>query len=202
MHINSHFAVGVIFASFLNNNFNFNLFDFSMIVFFSFICDFDVFFSKYAKDHNHRLLITHSIIPSVILVVIGYIIRWPALIISGFSYFIHIIIDTIDWGTNFFFFQKKQVGFKFLISKEEFENLPEYLLNYKNPESFFDEKYYKNRICIVIEVVLFILMLIFIFWFALPYSFLVPFYFLGLYFHLRRHYTLKRIENNKKKATL
>ena len=113
MHINSHFAVGVIFASILNYFFKFTLLEFSLIVLFSFFCDFDVLFIKFAKDHNHRLLITHSIIPSIILIIIGYILMWPVLIICGFSYSIHIIIDTIDWGTNFFYFQKKQIGFKF-----------------------------------------------------------------------------------------
>ncbi|MFX1388859.1 MAG: hypothetical protein ACFE9Z_02205 [Promethearchaeota archaeon] len=197
MHINSHFAVGIIFASILNFFFKFNLFDFSLIVLFSFICDFDVFFSKYAKDHNHRLLITHSIIPSVILIISGYVIGWPALIISGFNYFLHITIDTIDWGTNFFYFQKKQIGFKLLITKEEFENMPLYLAKYKIPASFFDEKYYKNKICLTIEILLFVMMIIFLFWFALPYSFLVFIYFIGLYFHLHRHYVLKRIENTE-----
>ncbi|TKJ24263.1 MAG: hypothetical protein CEE43_00845 [Promethearchaeota archaeon Loki_b32] len=201
MHINSHFAVGVIIASILNYFFKFTLLEFSLIVLFSFFCDFDVLFIKFAKDHNHRLLITHSIIPSIIVIIIGYILMWPVLIICGFSYSIHIIIDTIDWGTNFFYFQKKQIGFKFLISKDEFENLPKYLAEYKVPEYFFDEKYYNNKISIAIETLLFILMLISIWIFALNYVFLILLYFLGLYFHLHRHFTLKRIENNNKKSS-
>lgn len=198
MHINSHFAVGVILASILNYFFMFNFLDFTLIVLFSFLCDFDVFFSKYAKDHNHRLLITHSIIPSIIIIIIGYFMNWSALIIGGFSYSIHIIIDTIDWGTNFFYVQKKQVGLKLLISKKEFENLSVILANYKVPASFFDEKYYNNRICLGIEIILFIMMILFIFLFAIFYSFIIPIYFIGLYFHLHRHFTLKRIENSKK----
>jgi len=200
MHINSHFAVGVIIASILNYFFKFTLLEFSLIVLFSFFCDFDVLFIKFAKDHNHRLLITHSIIPSIIVIIIGYILMWPVLIICGFSYSIHIIIDTIDWGTNFFYFQKKQVGLKFLISKDEFENLPKYLSEYKVPASFFDERYYNNKICIAIETLLFILMLISIWIFAFNYVFLILLYFLGLCFHLHRHFTLKRIENINKKS--
>ena len=200
MHINSHFAVGVIIASILNYFFKFTLLEFSMIVLFSFFCDFDVLFIKFAKDHNHRLLITHSIIPSIIVIIIGYILMWPVLIICGFSYSIHIIIDTIDWGTNFFYFQKKQIGFKFLISKDEFENLPKYLAKYKVPEYFFSKKYYNNKICLAIETLLFILMLISIWIFAFNYVFLILLYFFGLSFHLHRHFTLKRIENNNKKS--
>ncbi|MFX0038021.1 MAG: hypothetical protein ACFFCY_09480 [Promethearchaeota archaeon] len=198
MHINFHFAVGLIFASILNIIFNFNVLEFILIVLFSFICDFDVFFNKYAKDHNHRLLITHSIIPSIVIIIIGYIFLLPPLILGGFSYSIHIFIDTLDWGTNFFYFQKKQVGFKFLISKEEIENLPQYLAEYKLPASFFDEKYYSNKICLGMEVTFFVLMIIFTVIFALEYFLMIFLYFVWLFFHLYRHFTLKKIEKNHK----
>ncbi|UCD02021.1 MAG: hypothetical protein JSV23_03080 [Promethearchaeota archaeon] len=202
MHINSHFAIGVIFTSFLHYFFNFTLIEFVFIIIFSFICDFDVLFSKYAKDHNHRLLISHSIIPSIIIIIIGYILNWIILIIGGFSYAIHIIIDTIDWGTNFFYFQKKPIGIKLLISKDEFKNLPKYLAKYNNPSSFFDEKYYNNKVCLAIEIILFILMVIFVTIYALQYIFIIPLYFLGLYFHLHRHFSLKSIETNNKKSNI
>jgi len=196
MHINSHFAVGVIISSVLNYFFKFNLIEFLLIVFFSFICDFDVFFSKYAVNHNHRMLISHSIIPSLMVMIIGFLLLWLALIISGLVYFVHIIIDTFDWGTNFFYFQKKQIGLKLLISKEEFNNISEYLSKYKKPESFFDAKYYKNKILITIEVILFILMITFILLFAFQYILIILIYFPLIYFHLQRHYYLKRVEKS------
>jgi len=87
MHINSHFSIGVILASILNYYFNFNLINFSIIILFSFICDFDVLFSKYAKDYNHRLLISHSIIPSIIIIFLGYLLNWKVLIIGGCIFF-------------------------------------------------------------------------------------------------------------------
>ena len=112
MHINSHFAVGVIIASFLNYFFNFNLFEFSVIVLFSFICDFDVFLSKFAKDNNHRMLITHSIIPSLIILFLGLIFNWMVLIISGISYSIHITKVYLPWkyskrNREFYWFKVK-----------------------------------------------------------------------------------------------
>jgi len=196
MHINFHFAVGIIFTSILNFFFDLSVLEFILIVLFSFICDFDVLFNKYAKDHNHRLLITHSIIPSIVIIIFGCIFNLPALSFGGFNYVIHIFIDTLDCGTNFFYFQKKQVGFKLLISKDEFENLPQYLSKYKIPSSFFDEKYYSNRVCLGAEVIIFILMVVFIVLFALEYFFMVLLYFPWLYFHLQRHFTLKKIEKN------
>lgn len=197
IHINSHFAIGVIVASLFNRYFDFNLFEFSLIVVISFINDFDIFFSKYAKDKNHRNLITHSIIPSLILLALGAIFSWPALIISGIVYFIHISVDTFDWGTNFFYFPKKTFGLRLLISKEEEQNLSNYLAKYKHEESFFDFKYYNSRVTVAIEVLLFVFMIICIVLFAIEYILLILLYFAGLYFHLSRHFHLKKEEADK-----
>ena len=84
MHINSHFAVGITITSILHYFFQFTLLEFYLIVFFSFICDFDVFFSKYAINHNHRMLISHSIIPSIVIIVIG-------ILFSGQLYFLVVL---------------------------------------------------------------------------------------------------------------
>lgn len=170
--------------------------EFFLIVLFAFVCDFDIFLSKYALDNNHRMLITHSIIPGIIITILGLIFNWTVLIISGLSYSIHIIIDTFDWGTNFFYFQKKQVGLKLLITKDEFNNISKYLSQFKRPESFFDKKYYGNIACVIIEVLIFILMILFITLFALKYFLIITIYFIFLVFHLQRHFILKKIESN------
>ena len=195
MHINSHFAIGVIIASIFNYFLGFCFFEFAEIVFSAFLSDFDVFFSRYAKDQNHRNLITHSIIPSVIIIVLGLIFSWPALIISGFAYFIHVFVDMFDWGTNIFFFPKKTYGPRLFMSKEEEENLSKILTQYKNGASFFDFKYYNNKIALIIEALLFILMMVFIIVLAFEYFLIVFIYFLFLGFHLSRHFHLKKMEN-------
>jgi len=195
MHINSHFSVGIIFASILNYYYSYSLFEFVFIVSFSFICDLDVFFAKYAINHNHRMLISHSIIPGFLMLLFGIIFNWPVLAFSGVAYSIHVIIDTFDWGTNFFYFPKKQIGFKLLISKEEFENLPKYLSNFKKAESFFDSKYYNNKVNLGIEAILFILMVVFILLLAFQFIFIITLYFIGFFFHLTRHFKLKRFES-------
>ena len=195
MHINSHFAAGVIFASILSYFYSFSLFEFAFIVLFSFICDLDVFFAKYAINHNHRMLISHSIIPGFLMLLFGIIINWPVLAFSGATYSLHVAIDTFDWGTNFFYFQKKQIGLKLLISKKEFENLPTYLSKFKKVESFFDSKYYSSKVSLGIEAMLFILMMVFILLFALQFIIIIILYFIGLFFHLSRHFKLKSIES-------
>ncbi len=196
IHINSHFAIGVIITSIAHSFFHFTWLDFLLIVFLSFLNDWDIFFSKYAKDHNHRNLISHSIIPSLCIIVLGFVINWPALIIGGIGYFIHICVDTFDWGTNFFYFPKKTVGLRFLIRKEEKE-LPKYLAQYKVPESFFDLKYYNNKVTIALEIILFALMMLFLILYALEFIWVIVFYFLGLTFHLSRHFHLKKVESSK-----
>ncbi|MBY9002811.1 MAG: hypothetical protein KGD73_02460 [Candidatus Lokiarchaeota archaeon] len=140
------------------------------------------------------MLITHSLIPGIIIILFGLIFNWYGLIFSGILYLIHILIDTFDWGTNLFYFPKKPVGVKILISKEELENLPKYLANYKNNESFFDEKYYTNKIWLIIEVIAFVTMMFTLIFFALEYIYFIILYFMGLYFHLARHYHLKKLE--------
>ena len=140
------------------------------------------------------MLITHSVIPSLIIILLGLIFNWLALIFSGILYLIHILIDTFDWGTNLFFLHKKPVGIKMLISEEELANLSKYLVNYKYSESFFDQKYYANKACLAIEIIIFVIMMVSIIIFALEYIYIVIFYFLGLYFHLARHFHLKKLE--------
>jgi hypothetical protein len=162
---------------------------------FSFICDFDIFFSKFAPENNHRLLITHSIIPGAFILILGLIFNLFFLFISGFNYIIHIIIDTFDWGTNVFYFQKRQIGLKLLISNEQFENIDKYLQEYKNPQSFFDEKYYGCKPCLILEALFFILMILTLLFFAINYFFLIIFYFLFLSFHLYSHFLLKKLES-------
>ncbi|TFG06053.1 MAG: hypothetical protein EU539_08685 [Promethearchaeota archaeon] len=196
MHINSHFAIGVIIASISHHYFNFNLIEFLLIVISSFICDLDVFFSKRAKDNNHRNLFTHSIIPSIVIIVIGLIINWPALIFSGVAYFVHVFADIFDWGTNLFYFPKKTIGPRLFLSKEEEENLEEHLAQFKSPASFFDFKYYTNKIALSIELSLFILMMISIVLLAFIYFWIFLIYFPLLYFHLSRHFHLKKLENS------
>ena len=191
-----HFGIGIIIASISKYLFDLNFLEFFLIALFAFVCDFDIFLSKYALDNNHRMLITHSIIPAISITILGLIFNLTVLIISGFSYSIHIIIDTFDWGTNFFYFQKKQVGLKLLITKEEFNNISKYKSQFKRPESFFDKKYYGKIACITTEVLIFILMILFITLFALKYFLIVIIYFVFLAFHLQRHFNLKKIESN------
>ena len=194
MHVNVHFAIGVIIASIFHYFLDFTLFEFILIIGCSFIMDFDVFFSKFAPDNNHRMLVTHSILPGVILVIIGLIISWPALYLGGFAYIVHSIIDTFDWGTNLFGFNKKPFGAKLLITKEELNNLPEILADYKINKSFFDFRYYDSKVILIIEAILLVLMVVFIVIFAFEYILVCLLYIPLLIFHVSGYLHLKKVE--------
>ena len=196
IHINVHFGIGVIIASIFHHIFYFSFLEFTIIVIFSFIMDFDIFFSKYARDHNHRMLITHSIIPSIILLIVGLIFLSPFLLVCALAYFIHALIDTFDWGTNFLGFHKKPWGAKLLITKEELENLDKHLSNFKVKKSFFDFKYYSNKVILFIEISVAFFMLLFIILFALEYIIITLLYIPFLLFHLLGFLHLKRIESH------
>lgn len=188
--------MGVIVASIFHYFYNFTLFEFGLIISCSFIMDFDFLFSKFAKDRNHRMLITHSIIPGIIILIIGLIINWTALIISGFAYIIHIVIDAFDWGTNFFCIHKNPFGPKLLISKEELDNLPKILPKYKFNKSFFEFRYYNNKVVLIIEALLVILMIVFIIIFAFEYILISVIYIPFLFLHLATYYHLKKLEKS------
>lgn len=198
MHLNSHYALGTIISSITHYFFHFNLIEYVLIICCAFLNDFDVFFSKYAKDHNHRNLITHSIIPGTLILILGILLVWPALIIGGIAYLSHILVDTFDWGVNLFYFPKKTYGMRLLMTDEEDENLDEILSHYKNKEAFFDQKYYNNRLTLSIEISLFILMMISVILFAFEYLWLTLIYFVGVYFHLSRHRFLTKAEKAEK----
>lgn len=137
------------------------------------------------------MLITHSVLPGVVLSIMGVFMFYPILLIGGLSYILHISIDTFDWGTNFLGFHKELWGPKLLITKEEQRNLESYLNQYNNPSSFFDFKYYDNKGCLFLEGLLFILMLVFLIIFAFEYILFTLAYFPFLFFHLWKHYSLK-----------
>ncbi len=195
IHINSHYASGVIIASIFLNILQLTFLEYLLIVVSAFILDLDILFSKYAKNHNHRMLITHSIIPGGIVIILGLIFLSPAVILSGCILLVHVIIDSFDWGTNLFYFPKTLHGFKMLISKEEFNNLDRYLAQYNDPASFFDFKYYNSKPCLLAELILFILMIFSVVFLAIEYFYFIFFYFIFLLFHLSRHKYLKDKEN-------
>ena len=201
MHINVHLAFGVIVASITNYFMPLNIFTFSFIVLCGFISDFDIIFKKYAKDHNHRMLITHSIYISLIIIIIGIIIGiifdeiW--VLMGGIAYFCHILIDLIDWGTNFWF-NSKMFGLRILLSPEERIDLSHVIEDKKYRQFFFVQRYYSSKLMIFLEIVIGISMFIALFALAINYWYFILGYIFFFAFHFSEYIGLKNRKMGKK----
>ncbi len=198
MHINVHFGMGIIIASLTNYFIRLNIFTFSFIVLCGFISDFDIIFKKHAKDHNHRMLITHSIYISLIIILIGIFLNEIWVVMGGIAYFWHIVVDLIDWGTNFFY-NKKMFGLRLLLSPEERIDLS-HIINDKTPnrQFFFVQRYYSSKLMIFLEIIIGISMFIALFVFAINYWYFLFGYIFFFIFHLSEYIGLKNRKIGKK----
>ena len=201
MHINVHFGMGIIIASLTNYFIPLNIFTFSFIVLCSFILDFDIIFKKHAKDQNHRMLISHSIYPSLIIIIIGIIIGiifneiW--VLMGGIAYFCHILIDLIDWGTNFFY-NKKMFGLRILLTPEERIDLSHVINDKENRQFFFVQRYYSSKLMIFLEIIIGISMFIALFVFSINYWYFLFGYIFFFAFHFSEYIELKNRKMGKK----
>ena len=199
MHINVHFGIGLIIASVTHYFIQLNFLTFSFIVLCGFISDFDIIFKKYAKDHNHRMLITHSVYISLIIIIIGIIFNEIWVLMGGIAYFFHILIDLIDWGTNFFY-NKKMLGLRILLTPEERIDLSHVI----NDESsinrlfFFVQRYYLSKLMIFLEIIIGISMFIALFVFAINYWYFLFGYIFFFAFHFLEYIELKNRKMGKK----
>ncbi|QEE15860.1 hypothetical protein DSAG12_01687 [Promethearchaeum syntrophicum] len=197
MHINVHFGIGLIIASVTHYFIQLNIFTFSFIVLCGFILDFDIIFKKYAKDHNHRMLISHSIYPSLIIIIIGIILNEIWVLMGGIAYFCHILIDLIDWGTNFFY-NNKIFGLRLLLTPEERIDLSHVLEDKNNRQFFFVQRYYSSKLMIILEILIGISMFIAVFVFVINYWYFIFGYVFFFGFHLSEYIGLKNRKMGKK----
>jgi hypothetical protein len=188
--------MGIIIASLTHYYIQLNFFTFSFIVLCGFISDFDIIFKKHAKDHNHRMLITHSIYPSLIIIIIGILLNSIWVLMGGIAYFCHILIDLIDWGTNFLY-NKKMFGFRLLLSPEERIDLSHVINDKKNRQFFFVQRYYSSKLMIFLEIIIGISMFIALFVFSINYWYFLFGYIFFFAFHFSEYIELK----NRKKGT-
>lgn len=174
MHISQGIIVAMLFLSSLC------LIEFCIVVAFPFIIDLDFLLSKYAKNRNHRLLITHSLIPYICLLVIG--IFFPLFLILGICGVVHILTDTIDWGTALFApFYNEPIGGILPNPPKEIVEIP----NYRKRQCWFAITYYKSLILLFIEVLFGVIAILLIIFFNIWYIWITSFYFLFIVLQLK-----------------
>jgi len=196
MHTTVHYASGLILASICHALLEFNFWVFACVVASPLIPDIDIVFSKFAKDHNHRLLFTHSLYPPFIILLIGFITQNSWILICGVGYLLHLSFDLIDWGTNIFF-TGKLYGLKKLLNPQERKtyNLQEFKIG-KDPWFFFD-RYYTSAITILFEIVCPLIGTILLFFYAVEYWYFIFGYITVFIFHLTLYLESQRLKQGK-----
>lgn len=186
MHINVHCALGIILSMIFLDYLN--LFQIALIITVSILIDFDFVFSKYAKDHNHRRLPTHSFIPFLIFLPFGLV--FIEFLWVGIVGIFHVILDLVDWGIYPLTPRVKDKiigGFLFVPEVKEGDEP----LN----KCYFINTYYGSKIIIVLEIIAFLGAILLIIWRNLFYLILLVPYFLFLALHLITYF--KYCKNKK-----
>ncbi|UYP47864.1 hypothetical protein NEF87_004149 [Candidatus Lokiarchaeum ossiferum] len=192
MHSSVHWGLGIIIAGITSLYISVNFWIVGLIILSSIFADFDIFLRKYAQNGNHRMLFTHSIYLPMILILIGFLSSKIVIIVMGFSYLIHILIDLLDWGTNALF-TNRIFGIRFLLKRDEHLRVPEIIDQEKIPQWFFVKRYYNSVIMIGIEVFVSIIMFITLFLYIPQFWYFLAGYFLTMIFHISEYLELKHL---------
>ena len=144
-----------------------------LVILFPFLIDLDFLLSKFAKNNNHRRLITHSLIPYICLLVIG--IFFPLFLILGICGVFHILTDMIDWGTALFSpFYSEPLGGILPKPPKEIVEIPDY----KKRQCWFAKTYYASSLMLVFEILFGLAAILLIVFIDLWYLWVLIFYFI------------------------
>ncbi len=149
VHANTHIAFGVTITALLSLVIPLSWFDFLLAVCGSFAQDLDFLFSKYAKDENHRLLITHSIWPGIAAIVLSIPLAMPWIFAAGINSLCHVLFDSMDWGVTLLG-QQKLFGPK-ILHRGKSLTITECRARYPNFRCYFTIQWYRNRLMWVLE---------------------------------------------------
>jgi len=160
--MNVHAAVGIIiamiFSSYLSD------FEILYVIGVLVIIDFDYLLSRFAKNNNHRRLPTHTPILYGIFIIIGMLIfifnvhlfnftdSWRYITLFGICGFIHVSMDSFDWGIMLFYpYSQNLIGGILNIPRTKNEQ------NNNIPLCYFVKTYYHSDIIKILEVIFVIL---------------------------------------------
>ncbi len=163
--------------------------EFLLVVWFPFLIDFDFLFSKFAKDRNHRRLITHSLFPYIALLIIG--IFFPLILILGICGLVHVITDSIDWGTALFTpLYRAPIGGILPKPPKEIVEIP----NYRKRQCWFTKTYYESKPVLTLEISFGALSVLLIIFLNIWYIWIIIFYLFFLILNLRFHFKCRGFE--------
>ena len=198
--MNVHAAVGIIiamiFSSYLSD------FEILYIIGVLVIIDFDYLLSRFAKNHNHRRLPTHTFFLYGIFILFGvlffifkiyifdFIDLWRYIVLFGICGFIHVGMDSFDWGIMLFYpYSQNLIGGILKIPNTKNEQ------NNNVPLCYFIKTYYRSNIIKISEVIFGILAFISIVFINFNYYYILLLYFGTLTFHMIQFFKCKKEKN-------
>jgi hypothetical protein len=197
MHTTVHYASGLILASIAHAFLGLNFWVFGCIVASPILPDVDIFFSRYAKDQNHRTLFTHSLYLGLAAVLIGLLSQRVWIVIIGMGYLTHLSFDLIDWGTNLFY-TGKMYGCHRLLTRHEKADVNFYDVNNKQDPWFFFDRYYGSPITLTFEIVTPVLGITLLFLYAPLFWYFLFGYIAVFIFHLTLYIEVQRLKRGEK----
>lgn len=149
VHANTHIAFGITITALLSLVIPLTWLDFLLAVCGSFAQDFDFLLSKYAKDENHRLLLTHSLWPGVAAIFLAFPLAMPWIFVAGINSICHVFFDSLDWGVTLFG-QKVLFGPR-ILHRGNSLTINETKERYPNFRCYFTIQWYRNRLMWALE---------------------------------------------------
>ncbi|MHA1888718.1 MAG: hypothetical protein DRO88_03985 [Promethearchaeia archaeon] len=183
MHLSFHYGFGIIFASLMTIFMPLTWWQYGLITFFSVLPDFDILYLLKSTQKNHRMFFTHSLYLSLIILIVGLIFGKIWIICCGIVLFLHVFVDLFDWGTNFFF-NGRIVGPRLLLTKDEYDRVPELMKKEVDHKWFFVKRYFYNRGCQLAEIIIGVLTLLLLFLLTPEYWYFIFGYILTMGYHL------------------
>ena len=158
MHMNFHAAVAILISMLFSSCFS--LMQILFIIGSSIIMDFDFLLSKFAINHNHRRLITHTFFLYIIFLILGILLRnvtvlYIYVFLLGICGIIHVSLDSFDWGVMLFYPIKKDIIKGFLSIYKDSNNYDN-----KIPHCSFVITYYSSKLILSLELIFGILALL------------------------------------------
>lgn len=191
MHINSHYLLGMIVAIISYYYFQYTFLITLLIIAGAVAQDGDFLLSKWAPFNNHRRLFTHSVWPTIIILLIGLITMTSWIIFISISVFTHIFVDMLDWGVNFWY-NGKLIGPAVLLPEKDTSHLDLPSMGYYYRKFFFTNTYMHSKWFLLTDFVLLILTVFLMVVTQFPWIFLIMGYVLAWGYHLYSYISEKR----------
>nr|MDO8084454.1 hypothetical protein [Candidatus Sigynarchaeum springense]MDO8118552.1 hypothetical protein [Candidatus Sigynarchaeota archaeon] len=161
MHLNAHLAFGTAVTLLLVNFLQLHLsfLEVAICIAASFVVDTDIVLLRFARHKNHRLLPTHSMLLPFALIVLSacflFLVEGTSLVWAAWTcainVLVHDVLDSIDWGLNFFA-NGKIVGKKVLLGGKTPEEFYAEAQKSTSAYAIFCMTYYKNPAMKALEV--------------------------------------------------